>query len=251
MTRFSEEQIERYSRHIVLPDVGGAGQQRLMEARVLLIGCGGLGSPAALYLAAAGVGHLGLVDSDTVDLSNLQRQILHTTPDLGRAKTVSAREKLAALNPGVRVDAHPVRLAQDNVADLIHGYDIVLDGTDNFPTRYLVNDACVARGLPLVHAGILRYEGQLTFIHPGHGPCYRCLYPEPPPPDEAPTCSQAGILGAVAGVLGSLQALEVLKYLLGVGDNLVGELLLYDARKTAFRKVKVGRDPACVACGGN
>ncbi len=249
MSRLTEQQIERYSRHILLREVGGTGQTKLLESRVLIIGCGGLGSPAAMYLAAAGIGTLGLVDFDTVDLTNLQRQIIHGTPDLGRPKTNSAEERLHDLNPEVNIICHPLRLNRDNITQILQGYDVVVDGTDNFPSRYLINDACHGLGLPLSHAGILRFDGQVTFIHPRQGPCYRCLYPEPPAPEDAPTCSQAGVLGSVAGVIGALQATEVLKFLLGIGDLLIGKLLIYDALSSDFRIVRYHRDPNCACCG--
>jgi len=246
---FTEEQIERYSRHLVLPEVGGAGQSRLLEARVLLVGAGGLGSPTALYLAAAGVGAIGIVDSDAVELSNLQRQVIHTSADIGRGKARSARETMEAINPECEVTAHEVRLTSDNALDLLSDYDIVVDGSDNFPTRYLVNDACVLLGKPLSHASILRFEGQITTIAPGQGPCYRCLYPEPPPPGLMRSCQEAGVLGVTAGVVGLLQATEVVKLILGIGENLVGRLLLYDALELRLREVRVARRPDCPVCG--
>ncbi len=251
MTDLNEEQIDRYSRHILLPEVGGVGQQKLLDAKILVLGAGGLGSPAALYLAAAGVGTIGLVDSDQVELSNLQRQILHTTDDIGRPKVESAQEKLRALNPDLRIDRHNLRLAADNASELIAGYDVVVDGTDNFSTRFLVNDTCVLDDKPLVHAAILRFEGQLTTILPHTGPCYRCVFREPPPPGLVPSCGQAGIFGAVAGTVGALQATEALKLILGIGQPLVGRLLVYDALGATFRTVKVRRDPACPICGEN
>jgi len=246
---FTEEQIERYSRHIILPEVGGEGQRKLLRARVLVVGAGGLGSPVALYLAAAGVGAIGMVDSDTVELSNLQRQVLHTTADLGVSKALSAKATMEAINPDCVVTPHQLRLTAQNVLEVIAGYDLVVDGSDNFPTRYLVNDACVIAGKPLSHAGILRFEGQVTTILPGKGPCYRCLYPEPPPPGLVPSCQQAGVLGATAGVMGTIQSTEVLKLILGVGEPLVGRLLLYDGLEMAFRIVRVLRQPDCPVCG--
>jgi len=249
MSGFTEQQIERYSRHIILSEVGGAGQRKLLEARVLVVGAGGLGSPVGLYLAAAGVGTIGVVDSDVVDLSNLQRQVLHCTSDLGRSKCISAREKMEAVNPDIRVIAHELRLTSENILGIIADYDIVADGSDNFPTRYLVNDACVMAGKPLCHAGILRFEGQATTILPNQGPCYRCLYPEPPPPGLVPSCQQAGVLGATAGVAGLIQATEVLKLILGTGQPLVGRLLLYNGLEMAFREVRVRRHPGCAICG--
>lgn len=251
MTAFTEEQIERYSRHIILPEVGGKGQRKLLESKVFVVGAGGLGSPVCLYLAAAGVGTVGLVDSDAVELSNLQRQVLHATSDLGRRKCLSARETMEAINPDVRVVTHDLRLNSANMLDIIRDYDIVVDGSDNFPTRYLVNDACVMSGKPLSHAGILRFEGQVTTIIPGQGPCYRCLYPEPPPPGMVPSCQEAGILGATAGVVGTIQAAEVLKLILGIGNPLAGRLLLYNALDMTFREVPVVRQPECPVCGDN
>jgi molybdopterin/thiamine biosynthesis adenylyltransferase len=249
LSSFSDEQIERYSRHILLPEVGGAGQQRLLNARVLIIGAGGLGSPLALYLAAAGVGTIGIADADAVELSNLQRQVLHTTADLGRRKCLSAKESMEAINPDVQVRAYDTRLTSANVLDIIAGYDVVADGTDNFPTRYLVNDACVLTGTPLVHAGILRFEGQATTIVPGRGPCYRCLYPEPPPPGMVPSCQEAGVLGATAGLVGTIQANEVLKLILGIGEPLIGRLLLYDGLEMTFRTIRFARRADCPICG--
>ncbi len=247
---FSEDQIRRYARHIILPEVGGTGQARLLDAKVLVIGAGGLGSPVVLYLAAAGVGTIGVVDDDEVDLTNLQRQVLHTTSRVGLTKVESARAAVADINPDVRLVPHRLRLERDNALDLISGYDIVADGSDNFPTRFLVNDACWFAGKPLVSAAILRFDGQLATFKRG-GPCYRCLFREPPPPGQIPTCAEAGVLGAIAGTLGSLQATEVLKEILGVGDSLSGSLVIYDALSTAFRKVKVRPDPACPLCGDN
>jgi adenylyltransferase/sulfurtransferase len=249
MARLREDQVERYSRHILLPEVGGEGQQRILESKVLVIGAGGLGSPASFYLAAAGVGRIGIVDSDTVELSNLQRQILHSTGDLGRPKALSAKERLEALNPDVEVLPYADRLTSDNILATVGEYDLVLDGSDNFATRYLVNDACVLLDKPLVHAGVFRFEGQITTILPRRGPCYRCLYPEPPPPGIVPSCQEAGILGAVAGVLGVLQATEALKLLLGRGEPLCGRLLIYNALDLEFREVKVRRSADCAVCG--
>lgn len=247
---FTEAQIQRYARHILLPEVGGAGQAALHRARVLLVGAGGLGSPLALYLAAAGVGTLGLVDDDTVDLSNLQRQIAHTTDRVGVRKVDSVVQAVAAINPEVRVEAHPLRLTAENAADLVSRYDIVADGSDNFSTRFLVNDACFFARKTLVSAAILRFDGQLyTFKPHAGGPCYRCLFPEPPPPGQIPSCAEAGILGAVAGVMGTLQATEILKEILGIGDSMAGRLLIYDALGTAFRTVRLKPDPTCPLCG--
>lgn len=245
---FSEDQIRRYARHIILPEVGGTGQAKLLDAKVLVIGAGGLGSPVILYLAAAGIGTIGVVDDDHVDLSNLQRQVLHTTPRIGVLKAESARQKVAEINPDVRVVTHTVRLERDNALDIIAQYDLVADGSDNFATRFLVNDACWLAGKPLVSAAILRFDGQLATYKKG-GPCYRCLFREPPPPGQIPTCAEAGVLGAIAGTMGALQATEVLKEVLGVGESLSGALVIYDALSCSFRKVKVRPDPSCPLCG--
>jgi molybdopterin/thiamine biosynthesis adenylyltransferase len=245
----SEHEILRYSRQIILKEVGGAGQERLKASRVLVVGAGGLGSPAALYLAAAGVGTLGVCDDDRVDLTNLQRQVIHGTADLGRAKAASAAERLRALNPEIQVAEHPARLRAANALELLAGYDAAVDGSDTFASKFLVNDACAAAGLPHVFAGILGFEGQLLTVVPEAGPCYRCFFREPPPPGSVPTCSQAGILGPVAGVLGSLQALEVLKLLLGIGEPAAGRLVLFDGLGLTWREVEVKRDPRCPACG--
>jgi len=245
---FSEEQIRRYARHILLPEVGGVGQARLLAAKVLVIGAGGLGSPLILYLAAAGVGTIGVVDDDRVDLSNLQRQVLHATGRIGMDKPTSAVEAVAGINPEVRVVPHGLRLDAQNALGLVSSYDIVADGSDNFPTRFLVNDACRLAGKPLVSAAVLRFDGQLaTFKAPG--PCYRCLYPTEPPEDEMLTCAQAGVLGAMAGVMGTLQAVEVIKELLGIGESLSGALLIVDGLATNFRKLRLKPDPACPLCG--
>jgi sulfur-carrier protein adenylyltransferase/sulfurtransferase len=244
----SAEQKQRYSRHLLIPEVGSAGQARLLESKALFIGAGGLGSPAALYLAAAGVGTIGIVDFDVVDLSNLQRQILHTNDRVGERKTESARKTLNALNPDVNVVLHEEMLLADNVERIIHGYDVIVDGTDTFETRYLLNDAAVAKGIPVVHASVFRFEGQLTTFVPFEGPCYRCLYPTPPPPELAPGCSVAGVLGVVPGIMGMLQANEALKVLLGIGDTLAGRLLLFDALDSTFTELKLRRDPACPVC---
>lgn len=245
----SQQQKQRYSRHLLIPEVGIEGQARLLDSKVLLIGAGGLGSPAMLYLAAAGVGTLGIVDFDTVDLSNLQRQIVHTTERVGRRKTESAAETLQALNPDVTVMPHEEMLTEENVERLIAGYDVILDGTDTFETRYTLNDAAVRAGIPVVHASVFRFEGQLTVFRPFDGPCYRCLYPTPPPPELAPGCSVAGVLGVVPGVMGMLQATEAIKLLLGIGDSLAGRLLIYDALDGTFQEVRLRRDPACPTCG--
>jgi molybdopterin/thiamine biosynthesis adenylyltransferase/rhodanese-related sulfurtransferase len=245
----SVEQRDRYKRHILLPEVGEAGQQQLLESKVLLLGAGGLGSPAALYLAAAGVGTLGIVDMDVVDASNLQRQILHNIDRIGERKVDSAKKTLTELNPDVNVVTYDVRFGADNVLDIIDGYDVVVDGTDNFPTRYLLNDASLLKKIPVVHGSIFRFEGQVTVFKPYDGPCYRCLLPEPPPPELAPSCAEAGVLGVLPGIIGSIQALETIKLLLGLGDPLIGRLLAYDALEESFRNFKVRRDPMCPACG--
>jgi sulfur-carrier protein adenylyltransferase/sulfurtransferase len=246
--RLTPEQQQRYSRHLLIPEVGTAGQVALLESKVLLVGAGGLGSPAALYLAAAGVGTLGIVDFDVVEASNLQRQILHSTERLGTKKVDSARQSIEALNPDVEVLTYDEMLGPANVERLIAGYDVILDGTDTFETRYLVNDAAVAAGIPVVHASVFRFEGQLTTFVPYLGPCYRCLYPAPPPPELAPGCSVAGVLGVVPGIMGLLQANEVLKLLLRIGEPLVGRLMLFDALEGSFSEVRLARDPACPIC---
>lgn len=248
-TALSPAQQQRYSRHLLIPEVGTAGQVKLLESKVLIVGAGGLGSPAALYLAAAGVGTLGIVDFDVVEASNLQRQVIHSTARLGAKKVDSARESIAALNPDVTVVSHDEMLLADNVERIIEGYEVILDGTDSFETRYLLNDAAVAAGIPVVHASVFRFEGQLTTFVPYEGPCYRCLYPTPPPPELAPGCSVAGVLGVVPGIMGLLQANEVLKLLLGIGEPLVGRLLLFDALEASFSELKLERDPACPVCG--
>ena len=244
----SPEQKQRYSRHLLIPEVGSAGQAKLLSSKALFIGAGGLGSPAALYLAAAGVGTIGLVDFDIVDVSNLQRQIIHTTDRVGERKVESARQSINALNPGINVVLHEEMLVAANVERLIAGYDVILDGTDTFETRYILNDAAVAAGIPVVHASVFRFEGQLTTFVPFEGPCYRCLYPTPPPPELAPGCSVAGVLGVVPGILGLLQANEALKVLLGIGNTLSGRLLLFDALETEFTELKLRRDPNCPVC---
>jgi molybdopterin/thiamine biosynthesis adenylyltransferase/molybdopterin converting factor small subunit len=244
----TEQQVLRYSRHIIMPLVGSSGQRKLMEARVLILGAGGLGSPAALYLALAGVGTLGIVDFDAVDLSNLQRQILHTTEDVARPKVESAREAIAAHNPDVRVVPHNVALTSENALDIISRYDIVVNGMDNFPARYLTNDACVFLKKPLVDGSVLLFDGQATVYLPGKG-CYRCLYPTPPPPGLVPSCAEAGVLGALPGVIGCIQAIETIKLILGVGESLSGRLLLFDALSMEWRSVRIHRDPECVVCG--
>ncbi len=247
---FTDDEITRYSRNILLAEVGGAGQARLRAARVLIVGAGGLGSPLALYLAAAGVGTLGLVDDDRVDLSNLQRQVAHTTDRVGMAKVDSAAAACRAINPGVIIEAHAARLTPDNAMVLVSAYDLVCDGCDNFPTRFLVADACTLARRTLVSAAVLRFDGQLSTFKPHQGgPCYRCLHPAPPPPGLVPTCAEAGILGAVTGVMGSLQATEVLKELMGIGESLSGRLLVWDALAARVRTIKLPRDPACPLCG--
>ena len=247
-----DQELERYARHILLPEIGGAGQSRLLDARVLVIGAGGLGSPAILYLAAAGVGTIGIIDDDAVDLSNLQRQIVHATARIGAAKTDSARQAVAAINPGVTVKPMPERRTAENAAAIIADYDIVADGSDNFETRFLVNDACYFGQKTLVSAAILRFDGQLSTFKPHAGdghPCYRCLFPEPPPPDMVPSCAEAGVMGALCGVMGSLQAAEVIKEITGAGDTLSGSLLIFDGLRTDFRKIKMHPDPGCALCG--
>jgi molybdopterin/thiamine biosynthesis adenylyltransferase len=247
----SDEEVERYARHIVLREVGGPGQAKLRAARVLVVGAGGLGSPVLLYLAAAGIGTIGIVDFDTVSLSNLQRQIAHTTEQVGRLKTDSAHGTIKALNPGVKVERHALRITPDNALDLIARYDIVADGSDNFATRFLVNDACYFAKRTLVFAAVTEFDGQLaTFkAHDHCGPCYRCLFPEAPPPGTARSCSETGVLGAAAGVMGTLQSLEVIKEITGVGESMSGRLLIYEALATRFRTVTFKRDPACALCG--
>jgi molybdopterin/thiamine biosynthesis adenylyltransferase/rhodanese-related sulfurtransferase len=242
-------QRNRYQRHLLLPEVGEAGQQKLLDARVLLLGAGGLGSPAGLYLAAAGVGTLGIIDMDVVDDSNLQRQVLHNVERIGERKVDSAKKTLTAMNPDIDVATYDVRLGADNVLDIIEGYDVIVDGTDNFPTRYLVNDASLVTRIPVVHGSIFRFEGQVTVFDPYNGPCYRCLIPEPPPAELAPSCAEAGVLGVLPGIVGSIQALEAIKMILRLGDPLVGRLLAYDALEESFRTFKVQRDPECPACG--
>ena len=240
----------RYSRHVLIPEVGEAGQLKLLDSRILLVGAGGLGSPAALYLAAAGVGTIGLIDADVVDASNLQRQVLHSTTTIGEPKVDSARRALEALNPDVTVRTFQERLTSENVDKILsEGWDVIVDGADNFPTRYLVNDASVWHGIPVVHGSIFRFEGQVTVFKPGDGPCYRCLFPQPPPPELAPSCAEGGVLGVLPGVIGSLQASEALKLALGIGDPLVGRLLLFDALSAEFNEVQIRRDANCPVCG--
>jgi adenylyltransferase/sulfurtransferase len=249
MFAFTEDDIKRYSRHILLPEVGGTGQKLINEAKVFLVGAGGLGAPVAYYLAAAGVGKIGIVDGDTVELSNLQRQIIHSMDDLGKNKAVSAKETIQGLNPSLDVVTYQQRLTSENILALLQEYDIVVDGSDNFPTRYLVNDACVLTGKPLSHGAVFRFHGQVMTIVPGQGPCYRCLFREPPPPGMTATCEEAGVLGVLPGMIGLLQATEVLKLILNQGQPLSGRLLNYEALEMEFRAVKVRRDPACPVCG--
>lgn len=250
---FSRDELERYARHIILPEIGGAGQQALKQARVLVIGAGGLGSPLLLYLAAAGIGTIGIVDDDTVALSNLQRQVAHASDRLGQKKTESAAVAVASLNPHVRVIEHTLRLTAENAGEIIGAYDVIADGSDNFDTRFLVNDICYRLKKTLVTAAILRFDGQLSTFKAHLGephPCYRCVFPEPPPPGSIPACSEAGVLGAIGGVMGSLQALEIVKEITGAGDSLSGRLMLYDALRGDFRTVRLRRDPHCRTCGG-
>ena len=243
------DQRNRYQRHLLLPEVGDEGQLRLLDSKVLLLGAGGLGSPAALYLAAAGVGTIGIIDMDVVDASNLQRQVLHNMDRIGMRKVDSAKQTLTAINPDLNVRTYDVRLGADNVLDIIDGYDVIVDGTDNFPTRYLVNDAALVKRIPVVHGSIFRFEGQVTIFHPYVGPCYRCMIPEPPPAELAPSCAEAGVLGVLPGIIGSIQAIETIKLLLELGEPLVGRLLTYDSMDESFRTFKVRRDPSCPACG--
>lgn len=245
----TSDQNQRYARHTMLPEIGEAGQVKLLKSKVLCLGAGALGSSSGIYLAAAGVGTLGFVDDDVVDPSNLQRQILHATDRIGMAKVESARRTIAGLNPDVKVIPHMTRLSADNVLDIIKDYDVIVDGADNFPSRYLLNDAALKLGKPVIHASIYRFEGQVTSFVPGHGPCYRCLYPSPPPPDMAPSCQEAGVLGVLPGVVGVLQATEVIKLVVGIGKTLAGRLLTFDALATKFREMKLRQDPSCPTCG--
>jgi len=249
LPNLTREELTRYARHVILPDVGIEGQRRLKGARVVCVGAGGLGSPAAMYLAAAGIGTLGIVDDDAVDASNLQRQILHDSAGLGRPKVESARDRLKAINPNVSVEMHHVRLTSENALDILDRYDVVLDGADNFPTRYLVNDACVLLGKPNAFGAIFRFEGQASVFATKSGPCYRCIYPEPPPPGLVPSCAEAGVFGVLPGIVGTIQATETIKLVLGVGETLAGRLLVYDAMRMAFRELKVPKDPDCAVCG--
>jgi len=247
----SIEEVRRYSRHLIIPDVAMSGQKRLKNARVLVIGAGGLGSPALLYLAAAGVGTIGVVDFDTVDESNLQRQIIHGQSDIGKSKAQSARESIQEINPLINVVLHEVRLDNDNVFEIFNQYDLILDGTDNFATRYLVNDACVLLGKPYIWGSIYRFDGQASVFWAENGPCYRCLYPEPPPPGMVPSCAEGGVLGVLCAAIGSIQATEAVKLLMGIGDPLVGRLMIYDALEMTYREVKIRKDPECPICGKN
>jgi adenylyltransferase/sulfurtransferase len=252
MFKFTEEQIKRYARHIILPEVGGKGQEKLLNSKVLVIGAGGLGSPAILYLAAAGVGTIGIVDFDVVDFSNLQRQVIHNTERVGTPKVESAKKTVEMLNPDVKVITYNTRISKENIMDIIKDYDVVLDGTDNFPTRFLINDACYFAGKPLVSAAMLRFEGQVSvfdYRNKEQSPCYRCLFPEPPPPGLVPSCQEAGILGSIGGIMGCIQATEAIKLILGIGEPLVGKLLIMDALSMDFRKVKLRKDPNCPLCG--
>ncbi|MBI1911305.1 MAG: molybdopterin-synthase adenylyltransferase MoeB [Deltaproteobacteria bacterium] len=249
---FTEEQIERYSRHIILPEVGGRGQAKLLKSKVFVLGAGGLGSPSLLYLAAAGVGTIGIADGDCVDMSNLQRQVIHNTDTVGKPKVHSAAATINKLNPDVNVVPFHGRLTVDNIREIIRDYDVVLDGSDNFPTRFLMNDAAFFENKPLVSGSMFRFDGQVSIFHPAKGyPCYRCLYPEPPPKGLVPSCQEAGVLGALAGVIGVLQAVETVKQVLGIGESLAGHLMIFDALKMTFRKVKVRKDPECALCGEN
>ncbi len=251
MFNFSKEQIERYSRHIILKEVGGMGQTRLLESKVLLIGAGGLGSPVGVYLAAAGVGTLGIIDDDVVDLSNLQRQILHGTSDIGIPKTKSAEATITEMNPDVKVVPYNERINSENAFQILEQYDLIVDGCDNLPTRYLLNDAAVMLGKPIVHGSIFQFEGQVTVLYPGKGPCYRCLYPEPPPAGMVPSCQEAGVFGVLPGIIGTIQAVEAIKILLDIGDSLIGTLLLFDALTMNFNRLKLRQDSCCPMCGEN
>lgn len=248
---FTDQQIERYSRHIILKEVGGKGQKKLLDGKVMVIGAGGLGAPIALYLAAAGVGTIGIADADVVDLSNLQRQVIHFTPDVGKPKVESAREKMEAINPDVRVRTYQEWISAANIARIIADYDFVIDGTDNFAAKFLVNDACVLAGTPYSHGGILQFDGQTLTVKPGESPCYRCIFPAPPPKDVIPTCARAGVIGVLPGVLGTIQATEAIKYLLGQGDLLTSRLLTYNALRMRFREVPVKKSARCPVCGDN
>ncbi len=249
---FSNEQLERYSRHIILKEIGAKGQKKLLNAKVLIIGAGGLGAPVAMYLAAAGVGTIGIADADEVDLSNLQRQIIHATKDVGKPKVLSAKETMNEMNPDVTVNTYHTFVTSENIRELIRDYDFIIDGTDNFPAKFLINDACVMEKKPFSHAGIIRFKGQLMTYVPGEGPCYRCVFKNPPPKDAVPTCKQAGVVGAMGGVIGSLQAMEAIKFIVGQGELLTGNLLTYDALKMDFRKIKLPHNTDnCPVCGKN
>src|SRR3989475_2139130 len=248
-SKLSKEEILRYSRHLIMPEVGMEGQLKLKQAKVLLVGAGGLGAPLGLYLAAAGVGRLGLVDFDVVDFTNLQRQVTFSTSDVGRPKLEAAQKRLSGLNPEIQIDTYETRLTSQNALEILREYDIIVDGTDNFPTRYLVNDACILLGKPNVYGSIFRFEGQVTVFGMPDGPCYRCLYPEPPPPGLVPSCAEGGVLGVLPGIVGSIQAMETIKLILGSGDHLVGRLLLFDGRKMQFRELVLEKDPDCPVCG--
>jgi molybdopterin/thiamine biosynthesis adenylyltransferase len=251
-TAFTPEQVQRYARHLILPEVGGAGQRKLLNTSVLLLGAGGLGSPAAMYLAAAGIGKLGILDFDAVDASNLQRQLLHGVEDLGRPKVDSAEDTLQGLNPDLQVVKHPVHVNSENAFEIFRPYDLIVDGTDNFPTRYLANDAAYLLGKPLVYGAIYRFEGQMTVFDAAHGHgCYRCLFPTPPPPGAVPSCAEAGVFGVLPGIIGSLMAFETIKYVLGIGDSLVGRLLVFEGMDMSFRTLNLRRNPECPLCGDN
>jgi molybdopterin/thiamine biosynthesis adenylyltransferase len=249
MFPFSEEQIERYSRHIILPNVGGEGQSKLLSSRILIVGMGGLGSPIALYLAAAGIGTLGLVDFDRVELNNLQRQVIHFTGDIGKEKVLSARETIQSINPDVSVRAYGQRLSADNIMEILSDYDLVMDGTDNFPTRFLLNDACFLSGKTIIYGAIFRFEGQVSVFAPGKGPCYRCLLPEMPPPGSVPRCQEAGVFGVLPGIVGAIQATEAIKLILGIGKPLIGRLLLVDALDMETMEMQLQKNPRCPVCG--
>lgn len=249
--RLTREELRRYGRHLIMPEVGLAGQKKLKNSRVLLIGAGGLGSPLGLYLAAAGVGSIGIVDFDIVDQTNLQRQIIHSTKDVGRLKLHSARERILGTNPNIHVETYETQLTSENALEILKDYDVIVDGTDNFPTRYLVNDACVLLGKPNVYGSIFRFEGQASVFHSKEGPCYRCLYPEPPPPGLVPSCAEGGVLGVLPGIIGTIQANETIKLLLGIGEPLIGRLLLFDALKMQFRELRLRKNPDCPICGEN
>ena len=249
MYNFTNEQIERYSRHIILKEVGGIGQTKLLESKVLLIGAGGLGSPIGVYLAAAGVGTLGIIDDDVVDLSNLQRQILHGTSDIGILKTKSAEASITEMNPDVKVIPYNERINSQNAFEILEQYDLIVDGCDNFPTRYLLNDACVMLGKPIVHGSIFQFEGQVTVLYPGKGPCYRCIFREPPPEGLAPSCQEAGVFGVLPGIIGTIQAVEAIKVLLDIGESLIGTLLLFNALTMEFQRLKLRQDDGCPMCG--